>query len=64
MSAQKEREREEERRRRVIEEGAEKVLEHVGPVQFNVGGIQVDAENMLERLKVGQPIFGGKDDIS
>lgn len=30
----------------------ERVIEHVGPVQFNVGGIQVDAENMLERLKV------------
>lgn len=30
----------------------ERVMEHVGPVQFNVGGIQVDAENMLERLKV------------
>lgn len=30
----------------------EEVMEHVGPVQFNVGGIQVDAENMLERLKV------------
>ncbi|RPB05217.1 hypothetical protein L873DRAFT_1825387 [Choiromyces venosus 120613-1] len=29
----------------------ERVMEHVGPVQFNVGGIQVDAENMLERLK-------------
>ncbi|RPB10493.1 hypothetical protein P167DRAFT_525933 [Morchella conica CCBAS932] len=29
----------------------ERVIEHVGPVQFNVGGIQVDAENMLERLK-------------
>ncbi|KAI5791833.1 dynein light intermediate chain-domain-containing protein [Geopyxis carbonaria] len=33
------------------EEGAERVMEHVGPVQFNVGGIHVDAENMLERLK-------------
>lgn len=32
--------------------GGERVIEHVGPVQFNVGGIQVDAENMLERLKV------------
>lgn len=51
-SAQKDRDRKEEERRRVIEEGAERVLEHVGPVQFNVGGIQVDAENMLERLKV------------
>jgi dynein light intermediate chain 1 len=36
-----------------VDEGADKVLaEQVGPVQFNVGGIQVDAENMLESLKV------------
>lgn len=35
-----------------VDEGADKVLaEQVGPVQFNVGGIQVDAENMLESLK-------------
>lgn len=32
--------------------GEEAMEQHVGPVQFNVGGIQVDAENMLERLKV------------
>ncbi|TGZ84776.1 hypothetical protein EX30DRAFT_367915 [Ascodesmis nigricans] len=30
---------------------SDRIIEHVGPVQFNVGGIQVDAENMLERLK-------------
>lgn len=30
----------------------ERVREHVGPVQFNVGGIQVDADDMLKRLKV------------
>lgn len=35
-----------------INGSGERVIEHVGPVQFNVGGIQVDAENMLERLKV------------
>jgi dynein light intermediate chain 1 len=35
----------------------ERVIEHVGPVQFNVGGIQVDAENMLERLKVSIDIL-------
>lgn len=29
-----------------------KVLEHIGPVQFNMGGIQVDADDMLQRLKV------------
>ncbi|MCJ1288422.1 hypothetical protein MMC26_007779 [Xylographa opegraphella] len=27
------------------------VNDHIGPVQFNVGGIQVDAEDMLKRLK-------------
>lgn len=26
--------------------------EHIGPVQFNMGGIQVDADDMLQRLKV------------
>jgi dynein light intermediate chain 1 len=35
----------------VIEEG--RVNEHIGPVQFNMGGIQVDADDMLKRLKVG-----------
>lgn len=38
---------------------SERVIEHVGPVQFNVGGIQVDAENMLERLKVSLDIQSG-----
>ena len=28
-----------------------RVNEHIGPVQFNMGGIQVDAEDMLKRLK-------------
>lgn len=28
------------------------VREHIGPVQFNVGGIQVDADDMLKRLAV------------
>ncbi|MCJ1290430.1 hypothetical protein MMC34_001968 [Xylographa carneopallida] len=28
-----------------------RVNDHIGPVQFNVGGIQVDAEDMLKRLK-------------
>lgn len=33
--------------------GEEKsVNEHIGPVQFNMGGIQVDADDMLQRLKV------------
>ena len=34
------------------EEGR-RVNEHIGPVQFNMGGIQVDADDMLKRLKVG-----------
>lgn len=34
----------------VVEETG-RVSEHIGPVQFNVGGIQVDAEDMLKRLK-------------
>ncbi|EPS34857.1 hypothetical protein PDE_09821 [Penicillium oxalicum 114-2] len=28
-----------------------RVNEHIGPVQFNMGGIQVDAEDMLKKLK-------------
>ncbi len=30
------------------------VNEHIGPVQFNMGGIQVDADDMLERIKVSR----------
>lgn len=30
-----------------------RVNEHIGPVQFNMGGIQVDADDMLRRLRVG-----------
>lgn len=33
-----------------VDEG--RVNEHIGPVQFNMGGIQVDADDMLQRLKV------------
>ncbi|GKT96518.1 dynein light intermediate chain [Colletotrichum tofieldiae] len=28
-----------------------KVSQHIGPVQFNMGGIQVDADDMVQRLK-------------
>ena len=28
------------------------INDHIGPVQFNMGGIQVDADDMLQRLKV------------
>ncbi|KAL1646586.1 hypothetical protein SLS58_003172 [Diplodia intermedia] len=31
--------------------GSGVVEEHIGPVQFNMGGIQVDADDMLKRLK-------------
>ncbi|PQE15790.1 dynein light intermediate chain protein [Rutstroemia sp. NJR-2017a BBW] len=34
---------------RQLDEG--RVSEHIGPVQFNMGGIQVDADDMLQRLK-------------
>jgi dynein light intermediate chain 1 len=38
---------------RVMEFPEEKsVNDHIGPVQFNMGGIQVDADDMLQRLKV------------
>ncbi|KAH6643404.1 dynein light intermediate chain-domain-containing protein [Truncatella angustata] len=33
-------------------QGADEVIsEHIGPVQFNMGGIQVDADDMVQRLK-------------
>jgi dynein light intermediate chain 1 len=32
------------------EEG--RVSDHIGPIQFNMGGIQVDADDMLARLRV------------
>jgi dynein light intermediate chain 1, cytosolic len=28
------------------------ISDHIGPVQFNMGGIQVDADDMVQRLKV------------
>ena len=33
-----------------VDEG--RVNEHIGPVQFNMGGIQIDADDMLQRLRV------------
>jgi dynein light intermediate chain 1, cytosolic len=36
--------------------GADEVIsDHIGPVQFNMGGIQVDADDMVQRLKVCSP---------
>jgi dynein light intermediate chain 1 len=34
-----------------------KVNEHIGPVQFNMGGIQVDADDMLKKLRVCTTAF-------
>lgn len=34
-----------------------RVNEHIGPVQFNMGGIQVDADDMLKKLKVSPTTF-------
>ena len=36
-------------------ENSGRVTEHIGPVQFNMGGIQVDADDMMRKLKVRQP---------
>lgn len=35
--------------------GGSVVTDHIGPVQFNMGGIQVDADDMLQRIKVSFP---------
>ena len=39
------------------EEAGRKMAESIGPVQFNMGGIQVDAEEAVRRLKVGLKIL-------
>ncbi|KAF8543237.1 dynein light intermediate chain-domain-containing protein [Trichophaea hybrida] len=45
-----------------VDENADKALaEQVGPVQFNVGGIQVDAESMVESLKQREASQAGGD---
>jgi dynein light intermediate chain 1 len=36
--------------------GSRAMAEHVGPVQFNMGGIQYDADEVLRRLKVNDNI--------
>ncbi|KAG5915791.1 hypothetical protein E4U61_004276 [Claviceps capensis] len=38
-------------RRAELPEPEKSVNDHIGPVQFNMGGIQVDADDMLQRLK-------------
>lgn len=42
-------------RRAELPEPEKSVNDHIGPVQFNMGGIQVDADDMLQRLKVCSP---------
>ena len=48
-----------------------RVNEHIGPIQFNMGGIQVDAEDMVRRLQdrnsnatpdPESPVVGGSND--
>jgi dynein light intermediate chain 1 len=41
--------------------GEGRVNEHIGPVQFNMGGIQVDADNMVQRLKVCSALMDDMD---
>lgn len=36
------------------------VSDHIGPVQFNVGGIQVDADDMMKRLQVCLFVYKAK----
>ena len=36
----------------LLDETGRKMAESIGPVQFNMGGIQVDADDMVRRLKV------------
>jgi dynein light intermediate chain 1, cytosolic len=33
------------------------ISDHIGPVQFNMGGIQVDADDMVQKLKVSRVMF-------
>jgi dynein light intermediate chain 1 len=38
------------------------VEEHIGPVQFNMGGIQVNADEMVKRLQVGFRLYSDNKD--
>ncbi|TKW51268.1 Cytoplasmic dynein 1 light intermediate chain 2 [Colletotrichum tanaceti] len=38
-----------------------KISQHIGPVQFNMGGIQVDADDMVQRLKDRQAFSAAQD---
>jgi dynein light intermediate chain 1 len=48
----------------VGDESNRHVEEHIGPVQFNVGGIQVDAEEMVRGIKDREATRSGADDLS
>ncbi|KAL2262291.1 hypothetical protein VTK26DRAFT_1843 [Humicola hyalothermophila] len=48
---------------RLIRPTEAKVLEQIGPVQFNMGGIQVDADDMVQRLKERQA-FAAPESLS
>ena len=43
--------------RTFTDEASGVVEEHIGPVQFNMGGIQVNADEMVKRLQVSQKCF-------
>jgi dynein light intermediate chain 1 len=38
--------------RGMVDDASGVVEEHIGPVQFNMGGIQVNADEMVKRLQV------------
>lgn len=40
-----------------VEDASGVVEEHIGPVQFNMGGIHVNADEMVKRLQVGYTTF-------
>ncbi|KAL5598942.1 hypothetical protein BROUX41_003739 [Berkeleyomyces rouxiae] len=42
--------------------GDSEIRDHIGPVQVNMGGIQVDADDMLRRLKDRQAFANGGDE--
>lgn len=44
---------------KTLQEGG--VRDHVGPVQFNVGGIQMDADDMVKNIKVSLAIIYFRD---
>jgi dynein light intermediate chain 1 len=48
-------------RKNVGNPAAGDIEEHIGPVQFNMGGIQIDAEDQLKKLKV-RPFSPSKSD--